>query len=97
MSFQVLVRTTAVGGHSRSFLLEDRAAALELAMSPSIFWFHFPAEDDDWQWHRGGAWKPSYEITPVDLIEQDLADMRMPGQVTVEDVDDSEEDEDARW
>ncbi len=95
MSFQVLVKTSAAGNQSQSFLLGSREEALELAMSPNIFWYHFPAEDDDWSWHRGGAWKPSHLVTPVDLIEQDLADMRMPGQVTVEDVGNDEEDD--RW
>jgi len=63
VSFQVLVKTTAVMNGAYTFLLPDREAAQELVQRPDVWWYHYPAEDDDWRWHRGGAWKPAHEMT----------------------------------
>ena len=89
----MLVKTTATMNGSYTFLFataEERAAFVK---RPDIWWFHFPEEDDDWQWHRGWAWKPAHEIDASDLVRPPLPPAgAAQGAVTVDD-----DEEDDRW
>lgn len=100
MSFQVLVKTTAVMNGAYTFLLADRKAAMEFVQRPDVWWYHFPEEDDDWRWHRGGAWKPAHELGPGDIetdrLARDFAAAAMPEAVTVQ-WQDEEDGDDDRW
>jgi hypothetical protein len=97
VSYQVLVKTTAVMNGAYTYLLETAEERAEFVRRPDIFWYHFPEEDDDWQWHRGGAWKPAHQLTPEDLeAKPPLPWDSHPGMVNAEDITDDEE-EDERW
>jgi hypothetical protein len=93
VSFQVLVKTTAVMNGAYTFLLPDRESALEFARRPDVWWYHFPEDDDDWRWHRGGAWKPAQQIVPEDIAAEPAppGPAAQPGAVEVS------EDDDDRW
>jgi hypothetical protein len=94
VSVQVLVKTAQFMNGAYTYLMADAGERAAFVKRPDIWWYHFPEEDDDWQWHRGGAWRLAGQLTPVELIEQDLADMPHPGAVTVVNDDD---EEDGRW
>jgi hypothetical protein len=98
MAFQVLVKTTAVMQGAYTFLLGSREERDEFVRRPDVWWYHYPEEDDDWRWHRGGAWKPAHQMTSGELA-RDLEVKPlppkgfMPGAVTVEE----EDGDDDRW
>jgi hypothetical protein len=102
MSVQVLVKTTAVMTGAYTFLLSSREERDAFVRRPDVWWYHFPEEDDDWRWHRGGAWKPASELTAAE-VERDLAlpplppRGSMPGRVTVETVNEGDDEGDSRW
>lgn len=94
--FQVLVKTTALMNGAYTFLLGSREEREQFVKRPDVFWYHFPEEDEDWRWHRGGAWKPSHQLTPEEQIVADLAQTPfpgVPGAVTVQDADEADD----RW
>lgn len=43
---------------SYPFSCESREARDEFVKRPDVWWYHYPEEDDDWGWHKGGAWVP---------------------------------------
>jgi hypothetical protein len=102
MFFQVLVKTTSVMNGAYTFLLPSREERDAFVRRPDVWWYMFPEEDEDWRWHRGGAWKPSHELTAAE-VERDLAlpplppRGPMPGMVTVETVDEGDDGDDDRW
>lgn len=76
-----------------TYLVEDREAAKLLAAHPQVWYYHFPADDEFWEWHRGGAWKPSHAITEEDCVP--VAAPPVPGRVAVAEGGDNDDDE--RW
>lgn len=68
MSFQVLVKTTPAMNGAYTYLLGSREEAEEFVRREDVFWYHFPSEHDDWDWRRGGAWKPAHEVTREELL-----------------------------
>ena len=95
--FQVLVKTTAVMQGAYTYLLEDRAAADKFVRRADVWWYHYPAEHEDWDWRRGGAWKPSHLVTQDDLAAEERApegSAPLMNQVIVQEDDD---DDDGRW
>lgn len=67
MAFQVLVKTTAAMNGAYTYLCGSQQEREQFVQRPDVWWYHFPEEDDDWRWHRGGAWKPAHELAPQDL------------------------------
>jgi hypothetical protein len=63
--FQVLVRTTAVMQGAYTYLLGSRAEADEFVQRPDVWWYHYPAEHEDWDWRRGGAWTAAAMLSGV--------------------------------
>lgn len=96
MSVQVLVKTTPAMQGSYAFLLSSPEERAEFVKRPDIWWYMFPEEDEDWRWHRGGAWKPAHRITPEEMVMLPAKPLEHPGQVTVT-VDEQDEEEDDRW
>lgn len=102
--FQVLVKTTAVMNGSYTYLFGSAEERDEFVKRPDVWWYHLPEEDDDWRWHRGGAWRPAHELSQAD-IDRDLATKPLPPRglhpnlVIYDEVanfKDSEDDDD-RW
>ena len=47
-----------------TYILEDKQAAIEFVQRPDVWWYHYPSEHEDWDWRRGGAWKPAVPHAP---------------------------------
>ena len=62
---------------SYPYLLGSREEADEFVKRPDVWWYHYPSEHEDWDWRRGGAWKPAHELSQAD-IERDLATKPLP-------------------
>jgi hypothetical protein len=80
VSFQVLVKTAAVMNGAYTYLFSSREERDAFARRPDVFWYHYPEEDDDWRWHRGGAWKPAHKLEQQDLTR---APRPLPGPALV--------------
>ena len=94
--FQVLVKTTATMVSAYTYILEDRQAAVEFVMRPDVWWYHYPSEHEDWDWRRGGAWKPAHQVTQDDLEAVPHAPSYGPQQGAVV-VSEGEDGDDERW
>jgi hypothetical protein len=80
-----------------TYILPDREAALQFVRRSDIWWYTFPVEDEDWEWRRGGAWKPAHEVTQEDMTAVPHPPSYAPQQGAVTVTWETDEDDDDRW
>jgi hypothetical protein len=66
---QVLVKTTPqMKGHYGYDV--ERAAIPAFTARPDVWWYTVPEDDDNWDWHRGGAWEVPVQDAVDALIDK---------------------------
>lgn len=97
MAFQVLVKTLPGMHGAYTYLLPDKAAADEFVQRDDIWWYHYPLEDEDWRWHRGGAWKPAHALAVQDYEDLESGVPQPPAGHSAGAVVIGDDDDDDRW
>jgi hypothetical protein len=103
VSFQVLYKTAPhmQGCYSAAFeRREDRDA---FTRHEQVWWYHL-GEDEDWGWHRGGAWAGAEHLADATGVSDDefrpmagvdLSDWNSPEDAAYDEEEGPENDE--RW
>jgi hypothetical protein len=75
--FQVLVKTTPYALDAISVACESREVRDAFVKGSAIFWYHY-GEEEDWDWHKGGAWIPVEHIANAAGVSADEFNRERP-------------------